>query len=127
MDNDSNDEHSSNSTRSNNDNNDNNNSGGISPPQKTNRIKPRFRQVVSDIARLDGQAPVQQFQKDAEEFQLKMLTETRANATTVETEKFTPPTGFVPERLSRLQFKRIWGAFIERDGDVGEKLYSPSI
>ena len=106
----------------NNDNN-NNNNNRISPYHSINGIKPRFRQLVTDIAQLDGAAPVRQFKKDVEEFQLKMLAETRVNAKTVETKKFTPPTGFVPKKLSRSQFRRIREAFVRRDGDVREKQY----
>ena len=99
------------------------NSNDITSLQTIERVKPRFRQLVSDIVQLDEPTMVKQFKKEVEDFQPTMLNETRAKATAVETKRFVPPRGYVPKKLSKSQFKRLSEAFIRKDGDVREKQY----
>ena len=117
-------------TNGNHDDDLNNKEDGAQPNINNNRqsripqiVKPKFRQIISDIAQLDGDNMVAQFKKDIEDFQMRMLNEVRTKATIVETKRFTPPVGYVPKRLSKSQFKRFSEGFTKKEGDAREKQY----
>ena len=87
------------------------------------RVKPKLRAITMDIMDQTAEGMARQFKKEIEDFQAKMLAEVRKEGMMVETQRFVPPAGFVPKRLSRAQFKRVSEAFARKEGDIRAKQF----
>ena len=86
------------------------------------QVKLTFKNAVSEI-RKQGPECVKEFDERIGKFQMEMQTEERQKSISVDSQKFTPPTGYVPVNLTSTQFKKVSKVFARRDGDMKAKQY----